>query len=115
MAYDQNIMIYSGALDTQCGKEFQMLQVCAQRRGPGGKSKDSVGIRVSVRTSENLDPFMAMFETDQLTSILKSAPRAPPLPRPDGATQERARAAGRRRVGPPHGVPPPPPPSKLDV
>ena len=55
-------------LDAHCGREIEMLRVCASRRGPGVKGGS--GIKVSVRVHQSNDPLGEMKSTGELQTLL---------------------------------------------
>ena len=63
-----------GELDAHCGREIEMLRVCATRRGPGVKGGS--GVKVSVRVHQSKDPVMEMKGSGELGNLLKGYGRA---------------------------------------
>ena len=59
-----------GELDAHCGREIEMLRVCATRRGAG--MKGGTGVKVSVRVHQSWDPVGEMKETlkDRLALLM---------------------------------------------
>ena len=52
--FDMTVQVHMGELDAHCGREIEMLRVCATRRGPGVKGGS--GVKVSVRVHQSNDP-----------------------------------------------------------
>ena len=65
-----------GELDAHCGREIEMLRVCATRRGAG--TKGGTGIKVSVRVHQTWDPVGDMKTTGELQTLIKGYGRSKP-------------------------------------
>jgi hypothetical protein len=74
--YDTTIQVHMGELDAHCGREIEMLRVCAARRGAG--QKGGSGVKVSVRVHQTMDPVGEMKQTGELLTLLKGYGRAKP-------------------------------------
>merc|ERR1719424_661536 len=67
--WDCSIQVHMGELDAHCGREIEMLRVCATRRGPGVKGGS--GVKVSVRVHRSNDPCSEMKGSGELQTLLK--------------------------------------------
>lgn len=74
--WDSTVQVHMGELDAHCGREIEMLRVCATRRGPG--IKGGSGVKVSVRVHQSNDPLTEMKNSGELQTLLKSYGRAKP-------------------------------------